>query len=195
MILFRWNIDWYDRLAFAFNLQVNFPKIELRIVKTCLRQEMLHLHGPDVIQFKTMTYIAARKWSTTGIFKLIQFQISISLTRQIWSAANTPLRKVATLLWNTFTIDVNKRRKSSLVLSVESAAFCEKSSPPLRIAVWFFFLCDCYLYEILGTAYRATVFRLVSLVFCLFSRTKSSKITENIFEMGIGSAKNLLESI
>lgn len=101
---------------------------------------MLHLHDPDVIQFKTMTYIAARKWSITGIFKLIQFQISFSLTRQIWSAANTPLRKVATLLWNTFTIDVNKRRKSSLVLSVESAAFCEKSSPPLRIAVWFFFM-------------------------------------------------------
>lgn len=103
--------------------------------------------------------------------------------------------KLPLFLWNPFTFDVNKRRKSSLVLSVESAAFCEKSSPPLRIAVWLFFLCDCYLYEILGTAYRATVFRLVSLVFCLFSRTKSSKITENIFEMGIGSAKDLLESI
>lgn len=163
-------------------------------MKTCFRQEMLHLHGPDVIQFKTMTYIAARKWSTTGIFKLIQFQISFSLTRQIWSAANTPLRKVATLLWNPFTFDVNKRRKSSLVLSVVSAAFCEKSSPPLRIAVWVFWS-DRYLYEILGTAYWATVFRLVSLVFCLFSRTKSSKITENIFEIWIESAKNLLESI
>lgn len=135
---------------------------------------MLHLHGPDVIQFKTMTYIAARKWSTTGIFKLIQFQISFSLTHQIWSAANTPLRKVATLLWNTFTIDVNKRRKSSLVLSMESAAFCEKSSPPLRIAVWVFWS-DCYLYEILGTAYWATVFRLVSLVFCLFSQNEKFK--------------------
>jgi len=48
-------------LAFAFNLQVNFPKIEPRNIKTCFRQEMRHLHGPDVIQFKTMTYIAARK--------------------------------------------------------------------------------------------------------------------------------------
>lgn len=163
-------------------------------MKTCFRQEMRHLHGPDVIQFKTMKYIAARKWSTTGIFKLIQFQISFSLTRQIWSAANTPLRKVATLLWNPFTFDVNKRRKSSLVLSVASAAFCEKSSPPLRTPVWVFWS-DRYLYEILGNAYWATVFRLVSLVFCLFSRTKSSKITENIFEMWIESAKNLLESI
>lgn len=48
--------------------------------------------------------------------------------------------KLPLFLWNPFTFDVNKRRKSSLVLSVESAAFCEKSSPPLRIAVWFFFI-------------------------------------------------------
>lgn len=109
---------------------------------------MLHLHGPDVILFKTMTYIAGRKWSTTRLFKLIQFHISYSLTRQIWSAANTPLRKVSTLLWNPFTFDVNKRRKSSLVLSVESAAFCEKSSPPLRIAVWVFFIWSLSLWNI-----------------------------------------------